>query len=258
MDTYRVNGVAVVKYTPDEPTGKAPIIMAYGGNHGVWVWELWAKFFRDAGYEVHVFDWFNHGNSDKLPDEEFLKRSILDVAHQEIKYVAEHLGQTPIVMGHSMGGLAAAAYAAEAPVERLVLLAPVVTKEAKADPIPLPVDMNQLFPAPPFEMAKQMFFTTLDDATAKRYYDLLVPESPEAVHEATQWSDTLDFSAVKAPTLIMAAEMDHVIPLEPLQRFDKLLHADFKIAKGVGHSDMLLKEPDYRDAAEQVRQWLES
>lgn len=257
IEKYKINGVAVTKYSPDEPTDKAPIIMVHGGDHGAWGWEKWATFFSESGYEVHVPDWYNHGESDDLPEEEFTKRSIVDVAHREIRYIADKLDRQPILIGHSMGGLAATAYACEAQVERLVLIAPVMTAAAKADPIPLPVDPSRPMAVFPYPQAKQLFFTRSSEEDATHYYGMLEPESSQAVIEATQWQVELDLAKINVPTYVLATEFDQLIPQAPLERYAELLNAKFDVITGVGHSDVLLKEPEWRGAAEQTKQWLE-
>ncbi|HEU5121360.1 MAG TPA: alpha/beta fold hydrolase [Candidatus Saccharimonadales bacterium] len=257
MEKYRINGVSVTKYNPTTKISETPIIMVHGGDHAGWCWEKWARFFCDTGYEVHAPDWYNHGDSDKLPEDEFIHRSIADVAKKEIAYVAEQFEQAPIVIGHSMGGLAAALYAASSPVERLVLVAPVMPLSVHADPVPLPVDPTKAYPLFPYEQAKELFFTTLPDEEAQRYYQILGLESPQAVYEATRWTVDVDISKITAPTLILAAEFDRLIPNEPLKRYAELLHADYHLIKGIGHSDILLKNPEWKTAAEVVKTWLD-
>jgi pimeloyl-ACP methyl ester carboxylesterase len=258
VETYRVQGVSVAKYSPTVKSDKPPIIMVHGGQHGKWAWQNWATFFSEAGYEVHALDWYNHGDSDKLPEETFIKRSIVDVAHNEIKAVASQLGRKPILIGHSMGGLASAVYAEGAPVERLVLIAPVMPAVVKPDPVPSPLDMSKPFGLFPFEQAKQLFFPTLSDEDAHRAYAQLVPESPQAVLEATRWTVDVDLDAIKVPKLLFATELDTLTPSTSEERYAKLLDAEYEFMPGIGHSDILLKDPQWRQAAERTLKWLHS
>jgi pimeloyl-ACP methyl ester carboxylesterase len=257
-ESYQINGVAVDKYKPSKPPTKAPVVMVHGGEHGSWAWDLWADYLCKAGHEVHALNWYNHGDSDKLPEEEFIKRSIVDVANKEIAYVVDGLNDTPFLIGHSMGGLASAVYATTHEVKKLVLVTPVLPKVVGAEPVPLPVDASQPFPVLPFPQAKEFFFTTLDDATAQSYYDKLVPESAQAVIEATKWTVDLDSQAIKAPTLVLGTEFDRLIPSEPLRRYAELLSAQYLHFDGIGHSDILLKEPEWRDAVKRVSNWIDN
>lgn len=256
VSTYQVDGVSVAKYSPAAKSTKPPVIMVHGGQHGKWAWKNWAAYFSEAGYEVHALDWYNHGDSAKLLEKEFIKRSIVDVARNEIKAVAGQLNRKPILVGHSMGGLAAAVYAEGAPVERLVLLTPVMPSVVKPDPIPLPIDMSKPSEVFPFEQAKQLFFTTLSDKDARSAYAQLVPESPQAVLEATRWTVDVDLGAIKVPKLLFATELDVLTPSGPEKRYAKLLGADYEFVPGIGHSDILLKDPQWRQAADRTLKWL--
>jgi pimeloyl-ACP methyl ester carboxylesterase len=256
-ESYKTNGVSVDKYTPSEASTKPPIVMVHGGEHGSWGWALWADYFCKAGYEVHALNWYNHGDSDTLPESEFIKRSITDVAHKEISYVIDGLSRTPILIGHSMGGLASAAYATNHQLQKLVLVTPVLPKVVGADAIPLPVDATQPFPVLPFAQSKEFFFTTVDEADARSYYAKLVPESSQAVIEATKWTVDLDPQAITTPVLVLGTEFDRLIPNEPLRHYAELLHAKYVHFDGIGHSDILLKDPQWLEAATKVKDWLE-
>ena len=256
--TYRIKGVSVINYSPAKKTKKSPIIMIHGGEHGKWAWENWASYFSRAGYDVYAFDWYNHGDSVNLPQQEFIKRSLVDVAHHELKTVIQHVGRKPILVGHSMGGLVAAVYASEAPVEKLVLLTPVMPAIVKPDPVPLPVDMTKPYPVIPYEQAKQLFFATLSDKEARRAYAQLVPESPQAVLESTQWTVDVNLKAIKAPKLLFATEFDILTPAVSEEKYAKMLGAEYKFMPGIGHSDILLKSPDWHKAAHYTLDWLTS
>lgn len=255
--TYYIKGVSVDKYIPSQVQSKPNIIMVHGGEHGSWCWERWANYFCGAGYEVHVLNWYNHGDSDILPQATFITRSLVDVAHKEITYVAEQFDHPPILIGHSMGGLASAVYATRALLDHLVLVAPVLPAIVKPDPIPLPVDSAKPFPAFPYPQAKELFFTTLDETEARQYTTKLVAESPQAVIEATQWTIDIDLTTIKVSTFVIGTELDRLIPRESLKYYAQLLKAKYKEMPAIGHSDILLKDPQWHQAAEAVKQWLE-
>jgi pimeloyl-ACP methyl ester carboxylesterase len=257
VERYEVDGVAVRHY-PQRGADRPPLVLVHGGAHGSWCWENYAGQWHEAGWEVHALDWLNHGDSAPLPDGEFLARSIVDVARREITSVVSQVGRTPVLVGHSMGGLASLAYASTAPVERLVLIAPVVPACIGADPIELPVDLATPFGPVPHEVARQIFYTTLDEDAARRCQARLVGESPVAVWEATRWTVDLDPAAVTAPTLVLGAELDVLTPATAVRALAEVMRADYEQAPGIGHCDILLKEPDWRRAAECIRDWLTS
>jgi pimeloyl-ACP methyl ester carboxylesterase len=259
VSSYRVKGVSVKKYMPVGAAGR-PVVMVHGGAHGGWVWDGLATYLSERGWECHALDWYNHGDSAKLPENDLIKRGIADVAQQEIRHVVDGLHrepiQEPILLGHSMGGLASLAYAEKAPVAGLVLLTPVMPASVKPDPIPLQVDRARLFGPFPPELAKRLFFTTLDSAFADHYQSLLVPESPRAVFEATQWTVSIDLGAVQAQALVFAAELDSLTPAVAVGRMARMMGARYELVPGIGHSDILLKDPERRQVAESINAWL--
>jgi pimeloyl-ACP methyl ester carboxylesterase len=118
-------------------------VLVHGGAHAKWSFEQYARVLKEGGYEFHALDWFNHGDSRRLPEDQFLRRGIDDVAREELRYVVERLVRPPIIIGHSMGAMAGLVYAATNPVERLVLLTPVLPSAVGADPIDIEVDLNE-------------------------------------------------------------------------------------------------------------------
>lgn len=255
MERYEVDGVAVRRY-PQDGGGRPPVVLVHGGAHGSWCWENHAGLLHEAGWDVHALDWLNHGASAALPEDAFLARGIVDVAREEITRVVGRLGREPVLVGHSMGGLASLAYATMAPVARLVLITPVVPASVGADPIELPVDLHAPFGPVPYEVAKQIFFTTLDEEQARGCHARLVAESPRAVWEATRWTVELNLDAVTTPALVIGAEHDVLTPAVAVRALAEAMHADHELMPGVGHCDVLLKEPDWRRAATRIRDWL--
>ncbi len=234
-----------------------PVVLVHGGGHAKWSVEQYARVLREGGYEVHALDWFNHGDARRLPEGQFLRRGIDDVAREELSYVVDRVGRPPIIIGHSMGAMAGLVYAASNPVERLVLLTPVVPSAVGAEPIELEVDLTKPFGPFPYELARQLYYPTLDEDLARVYCDMLEPESPRAVWQATRWTIDVDLQAVTAPTLVFAAEMDPLAPPAAVARLAELMGAPYELIPAIGHSEILLKEPESIAVAERVRDWLD-
>jgi pimeloyl-ACP methyl ester carboxylesterase len=247
-----VDGVAVARHEPATPNGKAPIVMVHGGEHGAWVWERYGPFFASKGWECHALDWYGHGRSDAVPD--FTERGITDVS-REISSVSRQFAEFHL-MGHSMGGLAALVSAAALNPKSLTLLAPVVPAEVNAAPVPVPVDLAQPFGVPPFEIAKEMFFSTMTDEEAEPHYARLQPESAQAVWEATRWTVSVDLAAVRAPTLVLGAGADTLTPTPAVRELARLMNATYLEFPGIGHSDLLLKAGGWELPAAAVESWL--
>ena len=248
---------AVDTYAPAMPSRQAAAVLVHGGGHAKWSFEQHARVLSEGGYEVHALDWFNHGDSPRLPEDQFLRRGIDDVAREELSYVVERLSRPPIIIAHSMGAMAALLYAVSNPVERLVLLTPVVPSSVGADPIDIDVDLTKPFGPVPYDVARLLFFPTLDEDLARMYYDLLEPESPRAVWQATRWTIDVDLQAVTAPTLVFATELDVLTPPAAVAGLAELMGAPYELIPAIGHSEILLKRPESIAVAERIRGWLD-
>ncbi|HEX6583655.1 MAG TPA: alpha/beta fold hydrolase [Thermoleophilaceae bacterium] len=248
---------AVDRYAPATPNRQAAAVLVHGGAHAKWSFEQHARVLSEGGYEVHALDWFNHGDSSRLPEDRFLRRGIADVAREELSYVVERLSSPPIIIGHSMGAMAALRYAVSNPVERLVLLTPVVPSSVGADPIDLDVDLTKPFGPVPYDVARLLFYPTLDEDLARMYHDLQEPESPRAVWQATRWTINVDLQAVTAPTLVFATELDVLTPPAAVAGLAELMGAPYELIPAIGHSEILLKRPESIAVAERIRGWLD-
>lgn len=253
---YTVDGIAVHRYQPTVSNGKPPIIMIHGGAHAAWVWERWAPYFADQGWDCHVIDWYNHGQSTALPTSDFILRGITDL-HREILSVSRQFFSFHL-MGHSMGALAALRSSTLLYPSSVTLISPVVPSQVGAAVIPIPVDLTQLYPVPPFATAKSMFYSTMTDTEAQTHYARLQPESSQAVWEATRWTVSVNLAAVTAPVLAVGAGSDTLTPPQYVQTLAGLVSGTYLQYANIGHSDVLLKASGWQPVATDVENWLDA
>ena len=247
-------GVRVESAFPETAERKVdPIIFIHGGCHGSWVFRNYLSFFAESGWESHALNWFNHNGSQSLPPERFILRGIEDIK-EEIALVASTLGVPPILVAHSMGGMAAQKFAEENELRALVLIAPVVSIEAGVDSINLAIEEGQVWPAPPFEVARRLFFDGLDNDQSEYFYSLLCSESPRCVYEATRFTVSVNYKNIRCPILALGAEHDLLVPPGYVRALSELSGADFRLVLGRGHN--LLLESDWRATAGTIRDWL--
>ena len=251
---YCIHGVRV-EHMPatNGARRKQPLIFVHGGCHGSWSWERYLPFFAAAGWECHALNWYNHNGSDPRPTERFIERGIADVT-EEIAHVAGQFDTPPILIGHSMGGLASQKYGESHGVSALVLLTPVGPAEVGGDVIELPVDFAQPWGPPPFEVTMELFFQGLSRDEARSYYDRLCPESPRCVHEATRWTVPIDKVKLSGPILVVAGELDILTPPSTGRALADYYGADYRFLRGRGHNVTL--EPGWQETADMIAGWL--
>lgn len=253
IDALHIGDVYTEHAAPKVPDdGRPPVVFVHGGCHGSWMWRDYLTYAADRGWEAYALNWLGHYGSRELSGEEFVARSIGDVRY-EIGVLAGHIGQAPIVVGHSMGGLASLAYASLHDVAALALLAPVVPAAIGGPVIEMPVDSTVPWEPPPFDTTRGLFFQGLDEPTARRYYKLLQAESPKAVLEATRRTLDVDVDAVRVPALVVGAENDLLTPEPQVASLAQRIGARYHLASGRGHS--VPYDPDWKDTADLVFSW---
>ena len=256
METYVVDGVSVDRVAPlDKSDGKPPLIFVHGGNHTSSCWNNYLSFFASHGWDCHALNWFNHGASRRLSKHEFTHRSIADVA-TEIAAVQSSLGTPAIVIGHSMGGLAALQYSAATSPVKTVLMSPTPPAQAHLPTMEVPIDEDQPWGPGDFEMCRQLFYPTMAETDARTHYAELVAESPRAVFEATRHTLDVDLSKVTAPTYVMATEFDVTAPIAGSEWLAAKLKAPYALIAGAGHCEVLHQSPHWQKATDQIRQWI--
>lgn len=230
-----------------------PIIFIHGGCHGSWVFQNYLSFFAESGWESHALNWFNHNGSQSLSPERFIMRGIEDIK-EEIALVVSTLSVPPILVAHSMGGMAAQKFAEENDLQALVLITPVVSIEAEVGSIDLPIEEGQVWPVPPFDVARRLFFDGLDNDQSEYFYSLLCSESPRCVYEATRFTVSVNYKNIRCPILALGAEHDLLVPPGYVRALAELSRADFRLVLGCGHNVLL--EPNWRATAGTIRDWL--
>ncbi len=90
--------------TPGVPPGlDAPLLFVHGACCGAWVWdEYFLPYFAEQGYRAHALSLRGHGTSEQ-PDT--LHLTGLDAYVEDLDEAVRQLGETPVLVGHSLGGV---------------------------------------------------------------------------------------------------------------------------------------------------------
>ena len=249
------DGVALTSYVADPATQSQPIVFVHGGLHGAWSWASWQRWFADHGWNSTSFDWYSHGESRQLPTEQWLRRGIADVG-EEIGIACRAAGGRPILVAHSMGGLAALLFAVANPdsVSALVLLTPVVPRSCASAALEMPIDMDQLWQVPPIEITRGLFFSGVDDDSASEIYSKLQAESPKAVFEATRFVTDVEVERLTVPSFVVAAEDDQLVPAGYVTSLASAINAETVTLPGAGHG--VPHDEGWPALAQQIDAWL--
>lgn len=101
--------ISTTSILAEKTNNSRDIIFIHMSWGGAWAFNLYMKFFAQAGYNCHAFDLRGHGNSGGT-----VKGTTMQDYVNDTRTVVEGIGmQNPIVVGHSMGGLIALMYSAQ-------------------------------------------------------------------------------------------------------------------------------------------------
>jgi pimeloyl-ACP methyl ester carboxylesterase len=246
------DGVYIEHASAAQPTA-APIVFVHGGMHGSWVWDKWLPYFAVTGRHCYSFSWFGRNGSRELPDPAFAARTQADTV-EELETVVAHVGQTPIMIAHSMGATVVQKYAEKHPTLAQVLLAPSICAEVGVIDAQFHYALDAPVEPPPFDLAWQLFLGGCPEEDARRYHALLTRESPTAMKQAILAETSVDRTRISGPSLMVAAEHDVVVPAEAVRRSATHFGSDYLFLADRSHNMVL--EPRWQDTADRILAWL--
>lgn len=88
-----------------EPKGRPrafPVLFIHGIYHGAWCWEKFMPYFSEHGYRCHAMSLRGHGGSEGGA---VLARARFSDYLQDVDSIVRQLGNIPILIGHSLGGI---------------------------------------------------------------------------------------------------------------------------------------------------------
>ncbi len=250
--------------------GKPEVVMIHGAFCGPWSLAGLQEKFEAAGYAVTAPCLRFHDR--KRPPAALGTTGLADYT-ADLEQEIRALGEAPILVGHSMGGLLAQMLGARLPVRALILLAP--SAPWGVPPTTLfeigagqamhlqPGYWNQVL-EPSRDVALAHSLDRLPRHMRDAVFDRFVPESGRATFEIMNWG--LDFNqgsavnteAVTAPLLLLTGSDDRINPPSTAARIAALYkgRATAEILDGMGH--WLIGEPGWEKLARRALDWLEA
>jgi pimeloyl-ACP methyl ester carboxylesterase len=237
-----------------------PIVMVHGAFVGGWSFERLRAPFAQAGHPVLTPDLRGHGAKD--PSDAVIGVSIRDYA-RDIAELCRRLGEPPVLVGHSMGGLVAQLAARQVPLRALVLLAPsppwgLVGWSVEEAMTAFGAHLAGLFSygavEPSREIMRHVSLPRLTDAEAEPILARLRPESARAVQETLNWwldpfmTSSIGAGPLAAPSLVISGEADQVHPPSTGRLVAERIGGGFRCLPGMSH--WLLGEPGWEAVAD--------
>jgi len=249
---------------------KIPVLMIHGAFCGPWSLDGLKEKFQAAGYRVVVPLLRFH--DEKRPPTALGTTGLADYA-ADLEEEIERLGEAPILVGHSMGGLLAQMLATRMKVRALILLAPsapwgvpptTLFEIGAAHAMHLqPGYWNQIL-EPSRDVALAHSLEKLPKHMRDEVFGRFVPESGRATFEIMNWGLDLNHASaveaemVRCPLLFLTGSEDRINPPSTVARIAALYkeRATAEVLDGMGH--WLIGEPGWEKLAQRALDWLKS
>ncbi len=250
-------------WQPRQQTRAHPLLLVHGAFSGAWCWdEGFAGYFVERGYDVHAVSLRGHGKSGGS----LLTASLEDFV-DDVASVAASLSPTPILVGHSMGGLVVQKLMQRRALTAAVLMASVPPDGLfwptwwlwLRDPLLL-LNLNLLQSlgpsAVPLHMARKALFSPdVPDERVAWLSRQSQGESPRALLDSMGFGLPLPGQHYACPTLVMGAEHDALIPPFSLGTTAHAYNAPLVIVPDIAHAMML--DTHWPWAAASLAAWLD-
>ncbi|MQY51823.1 alpha/beta fold hydrolase [Rhodocyclus tenuis] len=258
--------VGALELISASPTGAAPagppLLFVHGAFCGAWIWaEHFLPWFAARGYAVHAVSLRGHGESDGHAQ---LDQLGIDDFVSDLETVVADLGSMPVLVGHSMGGFVAQKYLERHPLAALVLMASVPPQGLAAAQMSLLFrqpglmsELNRLIGGAhvaPEALRQALFAQEIAPETLTRYYRRMQSESVRAMWDMSFFNLPQRWRMKDAPTLVMGAGADALIPEFLVRQTAEHYAAPLTIFSALGHGLML--ERDWEEVARSLCDWL--
>ena len=236
----------LVTESPADEPGPRPLLFVHGAYVGAWCWaEHFLPAFADRGHTAHAVSLRGHGDSGGS-----LYAAGIDDFVADVRRTVERLDRSPILVGHSMGGVVVQRYLQRYDAPAAALLASIppqgmagLTFEfALRDPATW-LQFGVLQTAgpgltSPRVLRRALFSSDLPDDRVEGYGRLVQQESPRALGEL---SGPVVTGRVPndVPTLVLGAGDDAIVPSWAVDATARAFGTDATYVPGVAHAVML-------------------
>lgn len=236
-----------------------PVVCLHGafGDHSFF--RPWLSAFAAAGFDSYAV---SRRGRNRVPPEPAAGVHMQDYLDDALG-VVDALGGTPIVVGHSLGGLLAQQVAAVRRCRAAILVAPAPPGMLTPHPRALPVLLAKLpgiLLGRPFLLGRQgASHIALNRVPAQQraeIYDRFVPESGVTFRQMMFGRIRVDPRRVTCPVLVVGGTNDRIISRRVMRRTARHYHADIRTHREHGH--WIPQEPGGDVVVADIVRWLDS
>lgn len=239
------------------------ILFVHGAWHGAWCWERYfMPFFAAQGYDNYALTLRGHETPGKVPG---MNKISFPNYVEDLVQAVQQLDRTPIIIGHSMGGLILQKYLAQHTCKKAIFL-------AAAPPNGLLRLSLNLFFSTRYSFGSALLmdlYRQVDhiDKIKWAFFSADVPHEDVLFCKDNVCSESylaylyMLFPRVKikpdlaVPTLVVSGEMDRLFTAKEQRKLAAAFKSELIIIPNIAH-DMML-DTNWKMAAKAIQNWLE-
>ncbi|KAJ9564435.1 hypothetical protein OSB04_000401 [Centaurea solstitialis] len=258
----------------NQSTSPPPLVFIHGSFHAAWCWaEHWLPFFSQNGFDSYALSLLGQGESD-APDGSVagsLQTHAADIAD----FIQKQTILSPVLIGHSFGGLIVQYYIANLEKDSsgklsgavLVCSVPptgnsglvwryLFSKPVAAFKVTMSLAAKGFQTSLP--LCKETFFSEgMDDHLVLRYQELMKESSRMPLFDLRKLNASLPVASVPNPStkvFVMGAADDFIVDAKGLEETGSFYGVQPVCVEGVAH-DMML-DSSWEKGAEQILSWI--
>jgi pimeloyl-ACP methyl ester carboxylesterase len=239
-----------------------PLLFVHGSCHAAWCFEEnFLPYFAEKGFSSHAISLRGHGASGGI--EKLKWTSIADYV-EDVFQTAKQLAKTPVIIGHSLGGLVVQKFLENHAAPAGILLAPSPSNGMFfsgsrlffQNPflfvrVFLTQDVQIVYGTPEL-VKKGLFSADFEDAKIAEYSKLMGKESFRAFWEMIY--NLPNPKRITTPILVLGGETDAIVPPHEIKETARAYNAVYKIFPDTAHDLML--ERNWQTVADFMIDWL--
>ena len=252
---------------------KTPVVLLHGTNAGPWTMDNFSDYFTAQNFDCHAPAYRYH---DHLKSEESAGHvaglSITDYVEDIARYI-ETIGEQPILVGHSLGGVVAQKLGEKGLARAIVSLNGSIisgvlptTLEERA--------LGRMFMSagpfwegtllPDFETMAKFGLNKLAPSEQRAVFERLGAESGRVMFELFFWifdeneSTKINFDRVTCPLLFVSASEDLAIPPSTARVIASRYGSKAIFHEVEGHGHYLMLEPGWQEIARICCDWMKA
>ncbi|MGE3308725.1 MAG: alpha/beta hydrolase [Limisphaerales bacterium] len=242
-----------------------PVLFVHGMWHAAWCWELFRNLFDAAGFDSKPMNLRQHACRQGKKPRRLAWWSLEDYL-SDLREAIRQCGETPILVGHSLGCLLIEILLAEFRPPAVVLLAPTrhdifrrsVWRFFKNHPFRLIQLVTTGTMWPPIctqELCREMLFSpALPEDDLRKWHECLQNESYLLANQLLWGRGPRPAPASGIPTLVMVGDQDQAVTVEDADQVAAYHGTQAEKLPGIPHDLMLDQGAD--QVAERIVQWL--